>query len=64
LKEQFPGFQACIRLMCKHDPPVQEEGFHLLLPHTHEHIQQLMDEFSQETDPGLESICSDQSHSF
>src|SRR5438105_205431 len=52
-KKQFPGFQECMRLMRKHDPQLQEDGFHLLLPHAHEYVQQLMDEFSQEADPGL-----------
>jgi len=42
-----------MRLMRKHDPQLQEDGFHFLLPHAHEYVQQLMDEFSQETDPGL-----------
>jgi hypothetical protein len=52
-KEQFPGFQECLRLMRKRDPQLREEGFHLLLPHAHEHIQQLMELFAQETDSGL-----------
>src|SRR5258708_36673750 len=42
-----------MRLMRKHDAQLQEDGFHLLLPHAHEYVAQLIDEFSHETDPGL-----------
>jgi hypothetical protein len=42
-----------MRLMRKRDAQLQEDGFHFLLPHAHEYTQQLMDEFSRETDPGL-----------
>ena len=40
-------------LMRKHDAQLQEEGFHILLPHAHEYVAQLIEEFSPETDPGL-----------
>ncbi len=39
--------------MRKRDPQLREDGFHALLPHVHEHIEQLIDEFSHETDRGL-----------
>lgn len=43
-----------MRLMRNHDPQDQENGFHLLLPHAAEHIEQLITEFTQErTDHGL-----------
>lgn len=35
------------------DAQLQEEGFHILLPHAHEYVAQLIEEFSPETDPGL-----------
>jgi len=53
LKDPFPGFQECMRLMRKHDAQLQEDGFHFLLPHAHEYVAQLIDEFSHEADPGL-----------
>lgn len=53
MKEHFPGFQACMSLMRKKDAQLQEEGFALLLPHAQEYLEQLIDEFSRETDPGL-----------
>ena len=53
LKKRFPGFQECMRLMRKRDAQLQEDGFHFLLPHAHEYVQQLIDEFSHETDSGL-----------
>lgn len=39
--------------MRKRDPQLQEDGYHLLLPHAHEYVQQLMEQFTQETDHGL-----------
>ncbi len=42
-----------MRLMRKRDAQLQEDGFHFLLPHAHEYVQQLIDEFSHETDSGL-----------
>jgi len=32
---------------------LQEEGFHALLLHAGEYVEQLLDEFSHETNPGL-----------
>ena len=52
-KERFPGFQECMRLMRKHDPQLQGDGFHLLRSHAHEYTQQLLNEFARETDHGL-----------
>jgi len=42
-----------MRLMRQHDPQMQEDGFHLLRSQAHKYTQQLMNEFAQETDPGL-----------
>jgi hypothetical protein len=42
-----------MRLMRKRDPQMQEDGFHLLRDQAHKYTQQLMNEFAQETDPGL-----------
>ena len=52
-REWFPGFQECMSLMRKPDAQLQEDGFRLLLPHAHEYTQQLLDEFAQDSDPGL-----------
>ena len=51
--EKFPGFQECLRLMRKHDPQAQEDGFHALLPHAADWVEELRLEFEQETDRGL-----------
>lgn len=53
LKDPFPGFQECMRLMRKRNAQLQEDGFHFLLPHAHEYVAQLIDEFSHEADQGL-----------
>jgi len=53
LKDKFPGFNACIKLMHKHNPQLQEDGFGLLLPHAHEFVDELIIEFQRETDHGL-----------
>ena len=43
-----------MRLMRSRDPQVREDGFHLLLPHAAEHVDQLIAEFTRErTDHGL-----------
>jgi HEAT repeat protein len=39
--------------MRKHDPQLQEDGFHLLLPHAAAHVDELMADFQEETQPGL-----------
>ena len=53
MKKRIPKFQECMRLMHKRDPQMQEDGFHLLLSQAHDYTQQLIEEFVQETDPGL-----------
>jgi hypothetical protein len=50
--DQFPGFETCMRLMRGHDDPAQEDGFNLLLPRAHEHVEPLMEEFEREQDSG------------
>ena len=53
-KRRFPGFSACMRMMRKHDPQTQEDGFHLLLPRASELVEELLHEFRSEThDHGL-----------
>ncbi|MFD8494911.1 HEAT repeat domain-containing protein [Amycolatopsis sp. NPDC059657] len=47
-------FQQAIHLMRKRNPQDREDGFGLLLPHTAEHLDQLIAEFNQEqADHGL-----------
>jgi hypothetical protein len=40
-------------MMRKHDPQTREDGFHALLPHAAEYIDELMAEFQTEKDHGL-----------
>ncbi|MEU7655856.1 HEAT repeat domain-containing protein [Micromonospora taraxaci] len=47
-------FQQAMQLMRRHDPQTKEDGFHLLLPHAADHIDELIAEFAQERhDHGL-----------
>jgi len=46
-KATFPGFQTCIRMMRRHTPHTQEDGFHWLLPRVEEHINELIAEFQK-----------------
>jgi hypothetical protein len=39
--------------MHKHDPQLQEDGFHLLLPNVAAHVDELIVDFQNETDHGL-----------
>lgn len=51
---KFPGFKRCMAMMRqRRDPQLQEDEFHLLLPHSSDHVIELMNEFAMETDPGL-----------
>ena len=50
---RFPGYKKCLALMRKHDPHLQEEGFHALLPHVAEHVDALIRDFRVEADRGL-----------
>lgn len=43
-------FQQAMRLMRRRDPQAQEDGFHLLLPHAAQHIDELIAEFAHERD--------------
>ena len=42
-----------MELMRKHNPGTREEGFHTLLPHAAEHVDELLAAFGVETDSGL-----------
>ncbi|GLV54322.1 hypothetical protein KDH_11700 [Dictyobacter sp. S3.2.2.5] len=53
MKKQLPGFQECLRLMRMRDPQMQEDGFHLLRAQAHKYTQQLVNEVTRETNPGL-----------
>jgi hypothetical protein len=53
MKKRFPGFSACLAMMHKHSPQVQEDGFHALLPQAAEHIDALVEEFRREPQHGL-----------
>jgi hypothetical protein len=50
---QFPGFDACMRMMRRASPQLQEDGFHYLLPYAADYVQQLIAEFNVERDHGL-----------
>jgi hypothetical protein len=52
-KSKFPGFKKCMEMMRKHNPGTREDGFHWLLPHAGEYLQELIEEFKHEDDPGL-----------
>ena len=39
--------------MRKHEPHLREEGFHLLLPHASDFVDELIIEFEKDTDHGL-----------
>jgi HEAT repeat protein len=43
-------FQHAMRLLRRHDPQAQEDGFGLLRPHAGEHLDELIAAFAQETD--------------
>jgi len=47
------SFDEAIRLMRRHDPQLQEDGFGMLSAHAHEHVERLMAEFHTETNHGL-----------
>jgi hypothetical protein len=53
LKSKFPGFEACLKSMRKHNPQLQEDGFWLLMPYAHQFADELITEFQKETDHGL-----------
>jgi hypothetical protein len=46
-------FDKCIKLMKKHHPQLQEDGFHLLLPHASLYVEELIQVFEKETELGL-----------
>jgi hypothetical protein len=52
-KSRFLGYDHCLALMRKHDPQLREDGFHELLPHAAEHVDELTRDFREETDHGL-----------
>jgi hypothetical protein len=43
-------FRKAMGLMRRHDPQLQEDGFHQLLPHAADHLDELIAEFEQEQD--------------
>ncbi len=46
-------FRTAMRLMRKHDPQLQEDGFHMLLPVASDVLPQLIEEYEAESDHGL-----------
>jgi hypothetical protein len=47
-------FERALWLMRRHDPQAAEDGYHLLLPHASEHVEELIAAFAAETtDHGL-----------
>ncbi len=53
MKDRFPGFKQCLRLMRKHNGQTQEDGFQWLLPHASKYVPELIEEFKKEKDPRL-----------
>ena len=47
------SFKAAMKLMRKHDPQLQEDGFHTIEPRAAEWLPQLIAAFEQERDHGL-----------
>ena len=47
------NFESAMRLMRKHDPQLQEDGFEFLRSHAADHAEGLMSAFAQEEDHGL-----------
>lgn len=45
---KFPGLRKCLEMMRKHDPQTQEDGFHWLLDHAGEYVNELLTEFNNE----------------
>lgn len=43
-------FEQAMRLMRRHDPQAQEDGFQLLLPHAADHVGELVEAFVHEQD--------------
>lgn len=50
---RFADFRKAMRLMRRHDPQYQEDGFFLLQPHAADYVDELIEEFEQENDHGL-----------
>lgn len=48
-----PSFREAMRLMRSRDPQRREDGFHQLLPHAADHLDELVMQFEQENDHGL-----------
>ncbi|MEU3459568.1 HEAT repeat domain-containing protein [Streptomyces sp. NPDC006733] len=46
-------FREAMRLMRTRDPQRREDGFHQLLPHAADFVDELLGEFAQEQDQGL-----------
>jgi hypothetical protein len=44
MKDQFPGFQACMRMMRKHDAMTAEDGFQWLLARADQFVDELLAE--------------------
>ena len=53
MKESFPGYSACLAMMREHDPLIQEDGFHWLLPGASEHLEEFIEDFRREEGRGL-----------
>lgn len=52
-KSRFPGFAGCMRMMRRHDPQVQEDGFYWLLSRAGDFVELLAAEYRHEPDHGL-----------
>lgn len=47
LKQGFPCFEACMQMMRKSDPQMQEDGFFSLAPHAARFMEELIAEFDR-----------------
>ena len=50
---EFPGFDACMKMMRHHDPKVQEDGLHLLNGSAGEFVGELISELDACGDVGI-----------
>ena len=53
MKEKFPGFKKCMKMMRDDDPWIREDGFHWLLPNASDHVHELIEAFQPEEEIGL-----------
>lgn len=55
MKAKFPGVRACLSMLARHDPQMQEDGFHWLLPHVDEYLDALITAFNNPENEAIQS---------